>query len=126
MPLGYSALSSCNMGEKDDEKYYQAGHIFENFVQASTCKGTIQAFNILTRQLELDPLDNRNFYNKLKSKVTSWKAKALWNKLDKRASHKEYKRGKSCVNTKVRLQIWITVLWSLDLCCLFCLNIKSA
>ncbi|ETE71592.1 Protein MICAL-2, partial [Ophiophagus hannah] len=59
-----------------------------------------KAFNILTRHLELDPLDNRNFYAKLKSKVTSWKAKALWNKLDKRASHKEYKRGKSCTNTK--------------------------
>ncbi|KAF1458408.1 [F-actin]-monooxygenase MICAL2, partial [Pygoscelis antarcticus] len=91
---------SQNMGENDDEKYSQAGQIFENFVQASTCKGTIQAFNILTRQLELDPLDNRNFYTKLKSRVTTWKAKALWNKLDKRASHKEYKRGKSCVNTK--------------------------
>ncbi|NXN40624.1 MICA2 monooxygenase, partial [Rhinoptilus africanus] len=91
---------SSNMGENDDEKYSQAGQIFENFVQASTCKGTIQAFNILTRQLELDPLDNRNFYNKLKSRVTTWKAKALWNKLDKRASHKEYKRGKSCMNTK--------------------------
>ncbi|XP_071415091.1 F-actin-monooxygenase MICAL2 isoform X4 [Pithys albifrons albifrons] len=88
------------MGETDDEKYSQAGQIFENFVQASTCKGTIQAFNILTRQLELDPLDNRNFYTKLKSRVTTWKAKALWNKLDKRASHKEYKRGKSCMNTK--------------------------
>ncbi|NXW87527.1 MICA2 monooxygenase, partial [Alopecoenas beccarii] len=91
---------SCNMGENDDEKYSQAGQIFENFIQASTCKGTIQAFNILTRQLELDPLDNRNFYTKLKSRVTTWKAKALWNKLDKRASHKEYKRGKSCMNTK--------------------------
>ncbi|NXI90064.1 MICA2 monooxygenase, partial [Psophia crepitans] len=91
---------SQNMGENDDEKYSQAGQIFENFVQASTCKGTIQAFNILTRQLELDPLDNRNFYTKLKSRVTTWKAKALWNKLDKRASHKEYKRGKSCMNTK--------------------------
>ncbi|XP_067318764.1 F-actin-monooxygenase MICAL2 isoform X11 [Anolis sagrei] len=100
MPLGYSPLSSQNMEEKDNEKYNQAGQIFENFVQASTCKGTIQAFNILTRYLELDPLDNRNFYPKLKSKVTSWKAKALWNKLDKRASHKEYKRGKACVNTK--------------------------
>ncbi|GAB0189859.1 F-actin-monooxygenase MICAL2 [Grus japonensis] len=88
------------MGENDDEKYSQAGQIFENFVQASTCKGTIQAFNILTRQLELDPLDSRNFYTKLKSRVTTWKAKALWNKLDKRASHKEYKRGKSCMNTK--------------------------
>ncbi|KFU87077.1 Protein-methionine sulfoxide oxidase MICAL2, partial [Chaetura pelagica] len=89
-----------NMGENDDEKYNQAGQIFENFVQASTCKGTIQAFNILTRQLELDPFDNRNFYTKLKSRVNTWKAKALWNKLDKRASHKEYKRGKSCMNTK--------------------------
>ncbi|XP_064921399.1 F-actin-monooxygenase MICAL2 isoform X7 [Columba livia] len=88
------------MGENDDEKYSQAGQIFENFIQASTCKGTIQAFNILTRQLELDPLDNRNFYTKLKSRVTTWKAKALWNKLDKRAGHKEYKRGKSCMNTK--------------------------
>uniref|UniRef100_A0A8C0ZBT7 F-actin monooxygenase n=1 Tax=Cyanistes caeruleus TaxID=156563 RepID=A0A8C0ZBT7_CYACU len=88
------------MGENEDEKYNQAGQVFENFVQASTCKGTIQAFNILTRQLELDPLDNRNFYTKLKSRVTTWKAKALWNKLDKRASHKEYKRGKSCMNTK--------------------------
>ncbi|KAM6464758.1 F-actin-monooxygenase MICAL2 isoform 11-T12 [Liasis olivaceus] len=88
------------MGEKDNEKYNQSSQIFESFVQASTCKGSIQAFNILTRHLELDPLDSRNFYAKLKSKVTSWKAKALWNKLDKRASHKEYKRGKSCANTK--------------------------
>ena len=90
------------MGENEDEKQTQAGQIFENFVQASTCKGTLQAFNILTRHLDLDPLDHRNFYSKLKSKVTTWKAKALWYKLDKRGSHKEYKRGKSCMNTKVR------------------------
>ncbi|KAI4537644.1 hypothetical protein MG293_012507 [Ovis ammon polii] len=63
-------------------------------------QGTLQAFNILTRHLDLDPLDHRNFYSKLKSKVTTWKAKALWYKLDKRGSHKEYKRGKSCMNTK--------------------------
>ncbi|XP_060033144.1 F-actin-monooxygenase MICAL2 isoform X2 [Erinaceus europaeus] len=88
------------MGENEDEKQAQAGQIFENFIQASTCKGTLQAFNILTRHLDLDPLDHRNFYSKLKSRVTSWKAKALWYKLDKRGSHKEYKRGKSCMNTK--------------------------
>ncbi|XP_072825620.1 F-actin-monooxygenase MICAL2 isoform X4 [Vicugna pacos] len=88
------------MGENEDEKQTQAGQVFENFVQASTCKGTLQAFNILTRHLDLDPLDHRNFYSKLKSKVTTWKAKALWYKLDKRGSHKEYKRGKSCMNTK--------------------------
>ncbi|XP_006885652.1 PREDICTED: protein-methionine sulfoxide oxidase MICAL2 [Elephantulus edwardii] len=88
------------MAENEDEKQTQTGQIFQNFVQASTCKGTLQAFNILTRHLDLDPLDHRNFYSKLKSKVTSWKAKALWHKLDKRGSHKEYKRGKSCMNTK--------------------------
>lgn len=88
------------MGENEDEKLAQAGQVFENFVQASTCKGTLQAFNILTRLLDLDPLDHRNFYSKLKSKVTTWKAKALWHKLDKRGSHKEYKRGKACMNTK--------------------------
>lgn len=90
------------MGENEDEKQTQAGQVFENFVQASTCKGTLQAFYILTRHLDLDPLDHRNFYSKLKSKVTTWKAKALWYKLDKRGSHKEYKRGKLCTNTKVR------------------------
>uniref|UniRef100_A0A8C4RVG9 F-actin monooxygenase n=1 Tax=Erpetoichthys calabaricus TaxID=27687 RepID=A0A8C4RVG9_ERPCA len=86
------------MGENDEEKNNQAGQLFENFVQASTCKGTIQAFNILCRQLELSPEDYRNFFKTLKSKVTSWKAKALWSKLEKRASHKAYKDV--CRNTK--------------------------
>nr|XP_033784201.1 F-actin-monooxygenase MICAL2 isoform X2 [Geotrypetes seraphini] len=87
------------MGE-NDEKPHRPGQLFENFVQATTCKGTLQAFNILTRQLDLDPLEYKHFYSRLKSKVSSWKAKALWNKLDKRGGHKEYKRGKSCTNTK--------------------------
>ncbi|XP_072574366.1 F-actin-monooxygenase mical2b isoform X7 [Paramormyrops kingsleyae] len=88
------------MGETEDEKCSQAGQLFENFVQASTCKGTLQAFGILCRQLELDPLDHKNFYSRLKAKVTFWKAKGLWSKLDKRAGQKDYKKGKSCVGTK--------------------------
>ncbi|MFT7816723.1 F-actin-monooxygenase MICAL2-like isoform X2 [Arapaima gigas] len=88
------------MGEMENEKSSQAGQLFENFVQASTCKGTLQAFNILCRQLELDPSDHRNFYSRLKAKVTSWKAKGLWSKLDKRAAHKEYKKGKACIGNK--------------------------
>ncbi|XP_049981857.1 F-actin-monooxygenase MICAL2 isoform X3 [Alexandromys fortis] len=88
------------MGENEDEKQAQASQVFENFVQATTCKGTLQAFNVLTCLLDLDPLDHRNFYSQLKSKVNTWKAKALWHKLDKRGAHKEYKRGKACMNTK--------------------------
>ncbi|CAH2325588.1 F-actin-monooxygenase MICAL2 isoform X1 [Pelobates cultripes] len=54
----------------------------------------------VSSRLELDTQDHRHFYSKLKSKVTSWKAKALWNKLDKRIGHKEYNKGKACLNTK--------------------------
>ncbi|XP_040914984.1 F-actin-monooxygenase MICAL2 isoform X2 [Toxotes jaculatrix] len=87
------------MGETEEERD-NVGKLFEKFVQASTCKGTLQAFNILCRQLDLDPADNATFYSSLKAKVTSWKAKALWSKLDKRMSHKEYKKGQACVGTK--------------------------
>ncbi|XP_051545613.1 F-actin-monooxygenase mical2b isoform X14 [Myxocyprinus asiaticus] len=88
------------MGETEDERTSQAGQLFENFVQATTCKGTLQAFTVLSRQLELNPADHRGFYSSLKAAVTYWKAKGLWGKLDKRASHKEYNKGKVCVDTK--------------------------
>ncbi|XP_017562731.1 F-actin-monooxygenase MICAL2 isoform X5 [Pygocentrus nattereri] len=87
------------MGETEDERS-QASKLFENFVQAPTCKSTLQTFNILCSYLELDPLEHSSFYNSLKSKLTCWKAKALWSKLDKRASHREYKKGKACADTK--------------------------
>ncbi|XP_053091767.1 F-actin-monooxygenase mical2b isoform X7 [Pangasianodon hypophthalmus] len=88
------------MGETEDERSSQASQLFENFVQASTCKGTLQAFGLLCRQLELDPDDHRGFYSSLKAAVTSWKAKALWTKLDKRANHKEYKKGRACADIR--------------------------
>uniref|UniRef100_A0A669B7A1 F-actin monooxygenase n=1 Tax=Oreochromis niloticus TaxID=8128 RepID=A0A669B7A1_ORENI len=88
------------MGEKEDERTAQASQLFENFVQASTCKGTLQAFSILCRQLELDPLDHSNFYNSLKAAVSSWKVKALWTKLDKRAQQKVYNQNKACQGTR--------------------------
>ncbi|XP_059392734.1 F-actin-monooxygenase mical2b isoform X2 [Carassius carassius] len=88
------------MGETEDERTSQAGQLFENFMQATTCKGTLQAFSVLCRQLELNPSDHRGFYSSLKAAVTYWKVKALWGKLDKRASHKEYNKGKACADTR--------------------------
>uniref|UniRef100_A0A8C1GUD2 F-actin monooxygenase n=1 Tax=Cyprinus carpio TaxID=7962 RepID=A0A8C1GUD2_CYPCA len=88
------------MGETEDERTSQAGQLFENFVQATTCKGTLQAFSILCRQLELNLSDHRDFYSSLKAAITYWKAKGLWGKLDKRASHKEYSKGKACADTR--------------------------
>uniref|UniRef100_A0A3B4THF7 F-actin monooxygenase n=1 Tax=Seriola dumerili TaxID=41447 RepID=A0A3B4THF7_SERDU len=88
------------MGETEDERTAQASQLFENFVQASTCKGTLQAFSILCRQLELDPLDYSNFYSSLKAAISTWKVKALWTKLDKRAQHKVYSQNKACEGTR--------------------------
>ncbi|XP_017284415.1 protein-methionine sulfoxide oxidase mical2b isoform X7 [Kryptolebias marmoratus] len=88
------------MGETEDERTAQASQLFENFVQTSTCKGTLQAFSILCRQLHLDPLDHSNFYSSLKAAVSSWKVKALWTKLDKRAQQKVYNQNKACQGTR--------------------------
>ncbi|XP_041650670.1 protein-methionine sulfoxide oxidase mical3a isoform X12 [Cheilinus undulatus] len=74
--------------------------LFDNFVQATTCKGTLKAFQELCEHLEVKPTESRIFYHKLKSKLNYWKAKALWAKLDKRASQKEYKKGRACANSK--------------------------
>ncbi|KAM6425723.1 F-actin-monooxygenase MICAL3 isoform 5-T5 [Rhynochetos jubatus] len=88
------------MEDSKNEKVNQAHVLFDRFVQASTCKGTLKAFQELCDYLELKPKDYRSFYHKLKSKLNYWKAKALWAKLDKRGSHKDYKKGKACSNTK--------------------------
>lgn len=92
---------SNQMGETEDEQLGQAGALFENFVQASTCKGTLQAFSILCRQLELDPLDHGCFYSCLKAAVSTWKVKPLWTKLDKRAQQKVYSQNRACQGTRV-------------------------
>ncbi|XP_043395932.1 F-actin-monooxygenase MICAL3 isoform X13 [Chelonia mydas] len=88
------------MEESRNEKVNQAHILFDRFVQATTCKGTLKAFQELCDYLELKPKDYRSFYHKLKSKLNYWKAKALWAKLDKRGSHKDYKKGKASANTK--------------------------
>ncbi|KAG3292712.1 microtubule associated monooxygenase, calponin and LIM domain containing 3, transcript variant X4 [Ictidomys tridecemlineatus] len=88
------------MEEKKHETTNQAHVLFDRFVQATTCKGTLKAFQELCDHLELKPKDYHSFYHKLKSKLNYWKAKALWAKLDKRGSHKDYKKGKACTNTK--------------------------
>ncbi|XP_073078539.1 F-actin-monooxygenase MICAL3 isoform X16 [Manis javanica] len=86
--------------EESKETVNRAHVLFDRFVQATTCKGTLRAFRELCDHLELKPKDYHSFYHKLKSKLSYWKAKALWAKLDKRGSHKDYRKGRACTNTK--------------------------
>ncbi|KAM9571974.1 protein-methionine sulfoxide oxidase mical3a-like isoform 6-T6 [Salvelinus alpinus] len=82
------------------ERVNPAHVMFDRFTQASTCKGTLKAFQELCDHLDLKPCEYRIFYHKLKSRLNYWKAKALWVKLDKRAGQKEYKKGRACANSK--------------------------
>ena len=74
---------------------------FDLFVQAKTCQEVKHHFTELCRQLCIDPKDFRSFYTKLKERLNYWKAKALWTKLDKKASHAVYQQGKACSTNKV-------------------------
>uniref|UniRef100_A0AAZ3SUZ2 F-actin monooxygenase n=1 Tax=Oncorhynchus tshawytscha TaxID=74940 RepID=A0AAZ3SUZ2_ONCTS len=83
---------------------------FDEFVQASTCRTTLRAFNLLCEHLQLTHTHTqpqtypptqpqRPFYHTLKERLSYWKANALWAKLDKRAAHHEYGKGRVCANT---------------------------
>ncbi|XP_060696011.1 F-actin-monooxygenase MICAL3-like [Hemiscyllium ocellatum] len=88
------------MGDGQKSKIEQSHLLFDNFIQATTCKGTFKGFQELCEILAITNIDFPNFYPKLKSKLNYWKAKALFSKLDKRGSHKDYKKNTACANTK--------------------------
>ncbi|XP_050425009.1 F-actin-monooxygenase Mical isoform X2 [Adelges cooleyi] len=78
-----------------------ASDIFDRFCTASTMKTILGHFRHLCEILRIKPTNFPQFYPKLRTMLCSWKAKALWNKFDKKASHKCYNRGKACMNTRV-------------------------
>ncbi|XP_064616529.1 LOW QUALITY PROTEIN: protein-methionine sulfoxide oxidase mical3b-like [Liolophura sinensis] len=85
--------------EKKRDAHIEA--LFNQFINAGTCKSILLTFHQLCDALGLKNVDHRQFYPRLKSCVTSWKAQSIWVKLDKRASHKDYRRGEACKNTRV-------------------------
>uniref|UniRef100_A0A8C1TG70 Molecule interacting with CasL protein 1 n=1 Tax=Cyprinus carpio TaxID=7962 RepID=A0A8C1TG70_CYPCA len=74
--------------------------LFDSFVQAQTCKETQQNFIELCRHLEVEPRDYKHFYSKLKDRLNYWKAKELWQKIDKRGAHPDYEQGQACHQNK--------------------------
>lgn len=85
-----------------------AGQLFDQFCAANTFQTIMAIFQQLCDLLELKPSDHRNFYKQLKSRLTSWKAQSLWSKLDKRAAHREYRKGQVCANTRVSTAASVT------------------
>ncbi|KAL0962679.1 hypothetical protein UPYG_G00343890 [Umbra pygmaea] len=112
---GCPAAAGDALGDdaQEAEKAEKEGHahvLFDDFVQASTCRVTLRAFNLLCEHLQLahthtqpqtrSPTQPQTpFYHTLKERLSYWKANALWAKLDKRAAHHEYGKGRVCANT---------------------------
>lgn len=87
-----------------------ASELFDQFVSAGTFKSVLFTYRQICDVLRLKPTNIPNFYPRLKAKLHSWRAASLWAKLDKRASHKCYNRGKACPNTRVIINYFIVCL----------------
>ena len=74
---------------------YQAPEeIWNLFSEAEDCCDIIDYFNALIRALNIDPnIHGLELYDILKSKLTSWKCQSLWDLLNARLKHGEYKQG---------------------------------
>lgn len=91
-----------------------ASEVFDQFCNATTLKSILGHFRHLCDLLKIKPTNVSQFYPKLKSKLRSWKAQALWKKFDQRANHKCYNRGKACPNTRVSLTISSSIFFYLS------------
>ncbi|KAH7933863.1 hypothetical protein HPB49_018343 [Dermacentor silvarum] len=78
-----------------------ASDIFDQFVSAGTFKAALSTYRQMCDVLQLSPSPLPVFYPRLKVKLRSWRAASLWAKLDKRAAHKCYNRGKACAGMRV-------------------------
>ncbi|XP_077493015.1 molecule interacting with CasL [Amblyomma americanum] len=78
-----------------------ASDLFDQYVSAGTFKAALSTYRQMCDVLQLSPSPLPVFYPRLKVKLRSWRAASLWAKLDKRAAHKCYNRGKACAGMRV-------------------------
>ncbi|XP_054623438.1 protein-methionine sulfoxide oxidase mical3a-like isoform X4 [Dunckerocampus dactyliophorus] len=77
----------------------RAQELFDDFVSASTCRAALHSFCQMCQHLQLDHGQaERPLYRTLKRRLSYWRANALWAKLDRRASQKEYLHNQACRN----------------------------
>ncbi|XP_046391004.1 F-actin-monooxygenase MICAL3 isoform X2 [Ischnura elegans] len=78
-----------------------ASEVFDRFCAANTLRTILSLHRHLCDLLRIKPTNFPQFYPKIRGRLRSWKAEAIWAKFDKRASHKCYSRGRMCPNTRV-------------------------
>ncbi|KAJ6638608.1 [F-actin]-monooxygenase Mical [Pseudolycoriella hygida] len=85
----------------ENEAAALAAEMFDHFSSATTMRQILGLYRNMCDTIGLRPGPLNEFYPKLKSKIKSWKAQALWKKFDARALHRVYNKGTSCNGTRV-------------------------
>lgn len=78
-----------------------AAEMFDHFSAATTMRQILGLYRNMCDTIGLRAGPLNEFYPKLKSKIKTWKAQALWKKFDARASHRVYNKGTACKGTRV-------------------------
>lgn len=76
-------------------------NVFDTLINACTLTDILKSYIRLCQLLDLEADKLPLFYNKLKENLTTWKAVALWKKLDQKAQCESYGNGIICSDTKV-------------------------
>ncbi len=77
-----------------------AEQIFNQFSDSNNFREILQLFNSLCSELGVDLNQYEGFYSSIKSSLTSWKAKSLFDMLDARLSLPEYEGGRACIGRR--------------------------
>uniref|UniRef100_A0A1A9VGD2 F-actin monooxygenase n=1 Tax=Glossina austeni TaxID=7395 RepID=A0A1A9VGD2_GLOAU len=99
LQLQQQLLAQQQMAE--NEAAAAAAELFDLFCVATTMRQILGLHRNMCELIGLRPAPLNDFYPKVKAKVRSWKAQALWKKFDARASQRVYAKGNACTGARV-------------------------
>uniref|UniRef100_A0A182JAS0 F-actin monooxygenase n=1 Tax=Anopheles atroparvus TaxID=41427 RepID=A0A182JAS0_ANOAO len=79
----------------------EVSEMFSLFCGATSQRQILGLYWSMCEKIGIRPGPFTEFYPKLRSMVSCWKAESLWKKLDNRASQRVYNGGKAAIKTRV-------------------------
>ncbi|XP_065647799.1 uncharacterized protein LOC101241235 isoform X1 [Hydra vulgaris] len=87
-------LNQRNAAAYKRASFHPPDEIWNIFTEAEDCCDIIGYFKVLVKSLNIDSsLHGREFYDILKSKLTTWKCQSLWDLLNLKLKQSEYEQG---------------------------------
>ena len=87
-------------GDNNEESSSKVDANYDRFLGTTDLIPTLEAFNDLCSCLDINVKNFKTIFSLLKAKLKSWKCQTLFNKLEKKSKHQDYK-NKPCGRLKV-------------------------